>query len=61
MPTNAQFAAQLLRNAAVFFRDVGEQNPTLKEQMDINAQSFEAVADLVENDPNGEVPLADGG
>lgn len=56
MPTNAQFAAQLLRSAAVFLRDVGVQNPAIKEQMDMNAASFEAVAELVERDPNGEVP-----
>ena len=57
MPTNAQFAAQLLRSAAKFFRDIGQQNPTLMEQMDQNAQSFEAVADLVEADPTGPVPV----
>lgn len=57
MPSNAQFAAQLLRNAATFFRDIGEQNPALKEQMDVNASSYEAVADLVETDPTGDVPL----
>ncbi len=60
MPTNAQFAAQLLRNASVFFRDIGDQNPHLKEQMELNASSYEAVADLVENDPGGQVPLEDG-
>ena len=33
MPTNAQLAADLLRNAAIFFREVGVQNPPIKEKM----------------------------
>lgn len=53
MPTHAQLAAKLLRDAAAFFKNVGEQNDPLKEQMDENATVFEQVADLVENDPTG--------
>lgn len=56
MPTNAQLAARLLRDAAVFFRTIGEQNVPLKEQMEENADVFEQVADLVEQDPSGELP-----
>ncbi len=65
MATNAEIAARLLRDAAGFFRSVGEQNPPLKEHMDNNAQAFEIMADRVETDPTGEAafnqPGAGGG
>lgn len=54
-PTHADFAATLLRDAATFFRNVGEQNPELKEQMSDNAAVYEEIADLVESDPTGEL------
>ena len=54
MATNAEIAARLLRDAAGFFRTVGEQNAPLKEHMDKNAQAFEVMADRVEADPLGE-------
>lgn len=54
MATNAEIAARLLRDAAGFFRSVGEQNPPLKEHMSHNAQAFEVMADRVETDPTGE-------
>jgi hypothetical protein len=57
MATNAEIAARLLRDAAGFFRSVGEQNPPLKEHMDHNAQAFEVIADRVETDPTGELSL----
>lgn len=57
MATHAQIAANLLRNAATFFRDIGGQNAELKEQMDVNARTYDAVANLLEQDPNGEMPL----
>lgn len=60
MPTHAQLAARLLRDAASFFRTVGEQNVTLKPQMDENAHVFDQVAELVEQDPNGAIPENDG-
>ena len=53
----AQFAAQLLRQAASLFRDLAQSNPDVADQMRLNAQSYEAVADLVERDPNGQMPL----
>lgn len=56
MATNAQLAAKLLRDASGFFRNVGEQNPQLQQQMDDNAQVYEQVAELVEGDPTGELP-----
>ena len=55
MISHAQLSANLLRDAAVFFRTIGDQNPPLKIQMDANANTFEAVADLVERDPSGEI------
>lgn len=55
MPSHAELAAKLLRDAAAFFQTIAEQNPPLKEQMDENADVFQQVADLVEKDPNGEI------
>lgn len=55
MPTHADLAAKLLREAAGFFNTVGEQNPTLKDQMDENAAVFRQVAGLVEQDPTAEL------
>lgn len=55
MLTHSQLAAKLLRDAAVFFRTIGEQNPPLKIQMDENANVFEQVADLTEQDPTGVI------
>ncbi len=57
MATNAELAAQLLRNSATFFRDVGAQNPDLKDQMETNAETFEVVADMVEKDPEAETEV----
>ena len=47
MATHADLAAKLLRDAAIFFRNVGEQNQPLKEQMDDNADVYEQVAALL--------------
>jgi hypothetical protein len=55
MPTHAQLAARLLRDAATFFRTVAEQNPPLKDQMNENAEVFDGVANLVEKDPTGKI------
>ncbi len=61
MATHAHLAAKLLRDASMFFRNVGAQNPPLKEQMDDNASVYEQVADLVEKDPMGVLDFADEG
>jgi hypothetical protein len=53
MPSHAELAAKLLRDAAAFFKTISEQNPPLKEQMDENADVFQQVADLVEQNPTG--------
>ena len=55
MISHAQLSAKLLRDAAVFFRTIGEQNQPLKIQMDENARVFEQVADLVEHNPMGVI------
>lgn len=59
MATYAELAARLLRDAATFFRNVGAQNPPLKEQMNDNASVYEQVADLVEHDPDGILDMND--
>ena len=53
--THAHLAARLLRDAAAFFRTIGEQNPPLAEQMTENARVFDQIAHLVETDPTGLV------
>lgn len=55
MPSHAEIAARLLRDAATFFRAVGEQNDALRDQMIENADVFEQVASLVETNPTGEL------
>ena len=55
MPTHAQLGAKLLRDAAVFFRTIGQQNPPIEDQMRENAAVFEQVADLLERDPSGVI------
>ncbi|MCI5059679.1 MAG: hypothetical protein MRY79_01260 [Alphaproteobacteria bacterium] len=55
MPSHAELAAKLLRDAASFFKTIAEQNPPLKEQMDENADVFQQVADLVEANPTGVI------
>jgi hypothetical protein len=57
MPTHAQVAARLLRDAATFFRNVAVQNPPIAEQMNDNATVYDQVADLVENDPSGVLDM----
>lgn len=57
MATYAHLAAKLLRDAATFFRNVGNQNPALKEQMLDNADTYDQVAALVEKNPMGILDL----
>jgi hypothetical protein len=52
---NADVAAKLLRDAAQFFLVVGEENPNMLARMTENAELYEAVADLVEEDPEGDL------
>jgi len=55
--SHSELAVKLLRDAAGFFRNVGEQNPEQKDQMFDNAGVYEQVADLLENDPTGTIEL----
>lgn len=57
MAKHSDIAINLLRNAATFFRDLGAQNPGIAEQMESNARTYDTVADLMEKDPSGEMPL----
>ncbi|MEQ8967623.1 MAG: hypothetical protein RID91_17550 [Azospirillaceae bacterium] len=59
MTTHAELAGKLLRDAATFFRTVGDENPALKERLEESAATFENVATLVETDPTGELPEDD--
>ena len=59
MATYAQLAAKLLRDAATFFRNVGAQNPALKDQMNDNASVYDQVADLLEKNPMGTLNLGE--
>ncbi|MCG8510375.1 MAG: hypothetical protein MI741_14200 [Rhodospirillales bacterium] len=59
MPKNAEIAANLLRAAAKFFRAFAEDNPNMRDQMLTNAETYEAVAQLVGDDPNGVTELDD--
>lgn len=58
--SHATLAARLLRDAATFFENIGEQNPDLQEQMASNADIYKQVASLVETDPTGELPTEGG-
>lgn len=55
MPTHAELASRLLSDAAGFFRTLGSQNTDLKPQMEENAGVFEQMANLIIDDPTGEI------
>ena len=55
MPTHAKIAGDLLREAANFFKSIAEQNPAIAPQMTENAEIYMQAADLIENDPTGEI------
>ena len=59
MPTHAEVAADLLKAAAIFFRKIAETNTELKEQMETNAETYDAIAQLVTSDPQGELDLSE--
>ena len=59
MPTHAEVAADLLKAAALFFRNIAETNTELKEQMETNAETYDAIAQLVTSDPQGELDLSE--
>ncbi len=51
--TNAGIAAQLLREAAEFYRTLGSSSPELKDRMDEFGVLYEQVAELLDADPIG--------
>lgn len=55
--THVELAIKLLRDAAGFFRNVGEQNGPIKDEMHSNADVYDKVADLLEEDPSGVIEL----
>ncbi len=57
MAKHSDISVNLLRNAATFFRDLGAQNESIADQMEANAKTYDAVADLMEKDPHGEMSL----
>jgi len=59
MPTHAEVAADLLKAAAVFFRNIAETTTELKEQLETNAETYDVIAQLVTSDPQGELDLSE--
>lgn len=57
--THAQLAGRLLRDAASFFKHLADENPTLYDAMQDNAEIYEQAAELIEQSPNGEIELED--
>ncbi|HSO41558.1 MAG: hypothetical protein ACXW25_05625 [Rhodospirillales bacterium] len=51
--TNAEVAAQLLREAAGFYRTIGDSSPEMKDRMNEFGVLYEQVADLLDTDPAG--------
>jgi len=59
MPTHAELAGKLLKDAATFFRTLAGQNESLEAQMTENATVFEQMADLIMSDPEGALEGTD--
>jgi hypothetical protein len=59
VPTTSyvDLAIKLLRDAAGFYRNVGEQNRPIKSEMFDNADVYDQVAELLEDDPAGFLEL----
>lgn len=55
MPSHAELTSKLLRDAATFFKTLASQNEPLKEQMTENANVFEQIADLLDQNPHGVI------
>lgn len=55
MPTHAELAGKLLKDAAGFLRILGERNADLKPQMEENAVVFEQMAILISQKPQGMI------
>jgi hypothetical protein len=55
MTTHAQLAARLLREAAIIYRTLGDDDSEAQQQMNDFGALYERVADMVEADPEGVV------
>ena len=53
--SHSELTGKLLQDAAMFFRTLAEQNEPLKEQMTENANVYEQIANLVAQNPLGEL------
>lgn len=51
--TNAQFASKLLREAAEFYRTLGDSSPEMKDRMDEFGVLYDQVAARLDADPVG--------
>ena len=54
MPHYADLGAQLLRDAATFFRTLASENPEIRTKMQDNAAAFEAAAQRLLENPHGQ-------
>lgn len=54
--TYSEIAAQALREAAHFYRVVGEQNPHVDDNLQEAAEAFEAIARQLDLDPQATLP-----
>jgi hypothetical protein len=53
MPTHAELTVRLLKDAAIFFRNMGDTNPDIRKKMAENAALFDQMADTLERAPEG--------
>lgn len=51
--SHGQLAGKLLKDAAIFFRTLAEQNEPLREQMEENADVYDQIGGLVAEDVHG--------
>jgi hypothetical protein len=51
--SHAGMAAKCMKDSSVFFRSLGEKNPPIAEQMEMNAGVYEDLADRLLADPLG--------
>lgn len=55
MSTHAELAARLLREAAAIFRTMTWPDQEIKDRVETFSRLYDRVADLVADDPTGEV------
>jgi hypothetical protein len=59
MPTYAQLSADLLKDAARFFKTLAAQNEEVRKEMLENAVIYERMASLIAEEPAGSGPGGD--